>query len=324
MTAQGQPLTRPTLSIVIPTRNRPEFAANCVSKVLGCAPGEFELILVDQSDGAETGQALAFASSDARFRYLPSGTRGAGAARNAGIEQAQGDLVAFTDDDCIVAPDWVRGIRRIFDSDKRIDAMFGRVRAPAGPPGTWAATFAASPRDLPPSGYPPFPRGWGMSANLACRREVFDKIGTFDPNFGPGSPLKAAEDSDLFIRMRKAGLNVVYAEEVCVEHVFLRGEETLRALLCGYYFSAAAVFVKHARMGDAAISGVLLRLAVRLLARGCLRLLQFRGFDELKNFACLIRGALASFGYRIDADRRLYLAPGVDPRASRATPAAGG
>jgi glycosyltransferase involved in cell wall biosynthesis len=279
-----------------------------VSKVLGCEPCDFELILVDQSDGPETAQALSLVRSDQRFRYLSSATRGAAAARNVGIEHARGDIVAFTDDDCIVAPDWVRGILRVFESDEELDVMFGRVSAPGIPPGTWAATFAASLRQLPASGYPPFPDGWGISANLACRRRVFDKIGRFDPLLGPGSPLKAAEDFDLFIRMRKAGLKIINAEEVCVDHVGFRGDWALRKLMSGYYFSTGAALVKHVRMGDAALLGVLAQLGAKVFVRMCKRLVRLRGRGEMMNLAFLIGGALTSFRYRIDYDRQLYIA----------------
>jgi len=309
-------LTRPALSIVIPTRNRPEAAASCVSRVLDCEPGDFELILVDQSDGPETEKALAFAATDPRVRYLRSSLRGAAAARNAGIEQSQGELIAFTDDDCIVAPDWVRGIRQVFDSDQTIEAMFGRVAVPPAPPGTWAAGFAASPKETQWCGYPRFPDGWGMSANMACRRHVFDTTGTFDQLLGPGSPLKASEDFDFFIRMRKAGIKIVDAEQVSVDHVGYRGGHDLHKLLCGYFFSVGAAFLKHVRRGEGALLAILARRSARLLAGGCKQLLLGKGSGGLHNFACLMRGTFTSFRYKIDHKGQLYIAPVVVLRES--------
>jgi len=309
-------LKRPALSIVIPTRNRPEAAASCVSRMLKCEPGDFELILVDQSEGPETEKALAFAASDPRVRYLRSSLRGAAAARNVGIEQAQGELIAFTDDDCIVAPDWVRGIHQVFDSDQTIEAMFGRVAVPPPPPGTWAAGFAASPNEAQWCGYPRFPEGWGMSANMVCRRRVFDTTGTFDQLMGPGSPLKASEDFDLFIRMRKAGIKIVNAEQVTVDHVGFRGGRDLRNLVCGYFFSVGAAFIKHVRLGEVALLAILARRGARLLASGCKQLLLGNGVGGLRNFACLMRGTFASFRYNIDQKGQLYIAPVVVPRES--------
>ncbi len=297
----------PPLSIVIPTRNRPESAADCVSRVLASEPGEFELILVDQSDGPETKNALASAVSDARFHYLQSTTRGAAAARNVGIEQARGDVIAFTDDDCRVAADWIRGIRQLFASKPEIDVMFGRVTVPPGPPGAWAPGFAASSNHQQRYGYPAFPGGWGMSANLACRRAVLERTGGFDPLLGPGSPLKAAEDFDLFIRMRKAGLKIVNVEEVAVDHVGFREERELQTLICGYNFSTGATLMKHVRMGEVALLAVLARHGAKLLARGCKRVLLFQGFGAIRELGCLVRGACASFRYRIDRERQLYL-----------------
>jgi glycosyltransferase involved in cell wall biosynthesis len=301
-------MAQPSLSIVIPTRNRPESAARCVSIVLDSEPRDFELLLVDQSDGPETAQAVAFAGSDARFHYLHSVTRGAASARNAGIERARGDIIAFTDDDCCVAPGWVRGIRRVFEWDSEVAAMFGRVALPAGPPGTWAASFAASSREQPRRGYPRFPAEWGISANMACRREVFDKIGVFDPLFGPGAPLMAAEDFDLIIRMRKAGLKIIHAQEVSVDHVGLRRERAVSAILCGYHFSVGAALLKHVRMGDLALLGIFARFAAEIFGRACKHLVESRRPRGLKHLLYLLRGALTSFRYRIDLDRQLYIA----------------
>jgi glycosyltransferase involved in cell wall biosynthesis len=289
--------------------------------VLDCEPRDFELLLVDQSDGPETTQAVAFAGSDPRFHYLHSVTRGAASARNAGIERARGDIIAFTDDDCSVAPDWVRGIRRVFERDREVAVMFGRVALPAGPPGTWAASFAAASREQPRRGYPRFPAEWGISANMACRRHVFDSIGLFDPLLGPGAPLMAAEDFDLIIRIRKAGLKIINAEEVSVDHVGLRRERALTAVLCGYHFSVGAVLLKHARMGDFALLGIFARFAAEILARACRHLVESRRPIGLKHLLYLLSGALASFRYRIDLDRQLYIAGPVRKLRSDTPPA---
>jgi GT2 family glycosyltransferase len=275
--------------------------------VLDSDRGDFELLLVDQSDGPETAQVVAFAGSDARFHYLHSATRGAASARNAGIERARGEIIAFTDDDCRVARGWVSGIRRVFAEDEEVAVMFGRVVLPAGPPGTWAASFAAASRETPQRGYPRFPAEWGISANMACRREVFDKIGLFDPLFGPGAPLMAAEDFDLLIRMRKAGLKIINAEEVSVVHVGLRRERAVSAVLCGYHFSVGAALLKHVRMGDLALLGIFARFAAEIFARACRHLVESRRPRGLKHLVYLLRGALTSFRYRIDLDRQLYI-----------------
>lgn len=297
------------------------MAARCVETVLRCEAGDFELILVDQTDGPATANAVAAARSDERFHYLPSSTRGAATARNVGILQARAPIVAFTDDDCRVAPDWVSGIRRVFERDAGLDALFGRVAVPEGGVGSWAAGFAASPRELPPRVYPRFPEEWGISANMACRREVFDRIGMFDPLLGPGSRLRAAEDTDLLIRLHKSGAKIVYAEEVKVDHHGFREGKTLQELMRGYHFAVGAVMVKHARMGDRALLRLFLRLAARTLGSACKELVRTGRPRGAGNFLNLLAGALASFRYDVDARRQLYVERAQKPRPEeRAAP----
>src|SRR5713226_3277827 len=93
-----------TISINIPTRNRPAHAAACVETALATS-GFDEVILIDQSDGPATEEALS-KIQDPRFRYVRTPTRGVTIARNIGIELSKGTIIACTDDDCRVAPDW--------------------------------------------------------------------------------------------------------------------------------------------------------------------------------------------------------------------------
>jgi subfamily B ATP-binding cassette protein MsbA len=297
----------PFLSIIVPTRGRPERAAECVARILRSHPGDFELLLVDQSEGPETLQAVAADAGDPRFRHIRSSTRGAASARNVGIQHARGGILAFTDDDCDVSLDWVAAMHRIFALDESVDVVFGRVFVPNPPPGGWAARFDASPRELPAKGYPSLPDEWGISANMACRREVFEKVGMFDPVFGPGAPLRAAEDFDLFIRMRGAGVRIVNAREVTVDHVGYREGHALKVLMRGYYFSAGAVLMKHARLGELALLGIFGRLAATLLGRVLGDLFRSGRPTGAMGLLYLLLGGLASFRYAIDGRSRLFV-----------------
>src|SRR5262245_3707531 len=90
--------SRLSVTVVVPTRNRADHAAACVATILKNA-GFDELIVVDQSDGPETRQALT-SFDDTRLHYVQTDTRGVTSARNIGIELSRSSIVAFTDDDC--------------------------------------------------------------------------------------------------------------------------------------------------------------------------------------------------------------------------------
>src|SRR2546428_96988 len=116
-----------TVSVVIPTRNRGSLIEETIRSLLAMSHRDFELIVVDQSTNERTREAVeAVAGSDPRVRVCRSMTVGSSAARNVGASESQGDVVAYTDDDCIVAPGWLNGILEEF-VEPRVAAVFGRL-----------------------------------------------------------------------------------------------------------------------------------------------------------------------------------------------------
>src|SRR5579885_615874 len=100
----------PTVSVVVPTRNRPGHVVPCAESILTNADA-LEVIFVDQSDDSQTADALA-TIQDPRLRCVRSEQRGVTKGRNLGIELSKGEIVAFTDDDCRARADWVASLAR--------------------------------------------------------------------------------------------------------------------------------------------------------------------------------------------------------------------
>src|SRR5688572_29100332 len=109
--------TMPQIAVAIPTRNRPDHAEPCVRTVLANPEPDLEVILIDQSNDDATELAVADHRTDPRFRYVRTSSLGASHARNLGLQLSTAPIVAFTDDDCRVAPDWLARIRTIFEAD---------------------------------------------------------------------------------------------------------------------------------------------------------------------------------------------------------------
>jgi glycosyltransferase involved in cell wall biosynthesis len=298
----------PTVTAVVPTRNRPQHAIPCARSILQNAD-VLEVIFVDQSDDRKTEEALA-TISDPRLVYVRSDLRGVTNGRNVGIERSKGDIVAFTDDDCRAAPDWVRTTAQIFAADSAVAVVCGRVHVPPEIESQgYACGFEPQERDWQHR-YPPTDRDWGITANMSLRRSMLDRIGLFDPFLGAGAPLRSGGEPDFLFRALKQGFKVVNAKEVLVEHLGVRapGEETAR-LLKNYASGTGAAFFKYVRLGD--LDGIALYL--RHLA-GCGQLM-FTNVVHLHRpigigyTLAFVSGSLASLGYRVDRGRRLYVQP---------------
>src|SRR5262245_6004430 len=97
------------LSVVMPTRNRGSRIVPAVESVLRQAACDFELVLVDQSTDGASAAALRASGLDTtgRLIYQRSESVGISRARNEGIARCRGEIIAFTDDDCIVPEDWL-------------------------------------------------------------------------------------------------------------------------------------------------------------------------------------------------------------------------
>ena len=195
-------------SVVIPTFRRPEMLARVLEalahQTLPCH--EFEILVCDDAGSEETrAQVSQFAESHAvTIAYMSAATpqRGPAAMRNVGWRAARGAVIAFTDDDTIPEPDWLRqGLIAL--ADDAADAASGRVIVPLPDDPT---DYERDATRLEGAGF--------VTANCFCRRDVLQSLGGFDPRF------RAAwrEDSDLFFNLIGRGFEVVYAMDAVVVH----------------------------------------------------------------------------------------------------------
>lgn len=110
-----------TVSVAIPTKDRPAELAACVRSVLAQEPPPEEIIIVDQSAfRADTALAAMCGDADVplRYEYAPE-VSGAAAARNRAASLAGSDVVLFLDDDVELLPGYLAAVRAVFDADER-------------------------------------------------------------------------------------------------------------------------------------------------------------------------------------------------------------
>ncbi len=295
------------LSVVVCTRNRGAQVLPTVESILRNPAGDWELIIIDQSVEHDTERALESAGllTDPRLTYRRTTTTGISRSRNEGVRCAQGSMVAFTDDDCLVPPNWTAELIRTFESEPKLAVLYATVRASSEAEKGWIPEFHPL-QEGPVALSSHVVRSLGLTANFAARRSVFDITGPFDEFLGTGGALASGEDVDFGYRALRRGLQVYTAREPAITHCGLRQGSAISALGSRYLEGMAAVCLKQARCGDV---GMLLPVAREFwmwFAAGTANLVRGRRPSGYRAANGLLRGAVRSFGYRVDTQRRLY------------------
>jgi len=305
-------MTEPTpVSAVICTRNRPDLIGTAVRSVLANTYPSFDLLVIDQSTDGRTGDVVRELQSEhSNLRYLHTDKPGLSRAYNIGIRETTGQILAFTDDDCVAPSEWISKIVSSFSAEEDAELLYGQVLLPPA--------LADRPDDVPTLA---IDRPWmqnrkaspfvlyGMGANFAARRSLFARIGYFDEILGGGGPLKSSQDFDLQYRAYVGGVTTCYRPEVQVDHYGLRTLEQWPTTHVAYGTGDGAFYAKHARCGDLYALRMLLVLLLRLSLREALYVVGIRRtFSRGLYLKGVFAGVRASFGFRVDATSRLYVA----------------
>ncbi|ORA02102.1 glycosyltransferase family 2 protein [Mycolicibacterium bacteremicum] len=222
----------PPISVVLCTRERPEDLAGALASLSTLDYPDFEIIVVDNAPVTDATARVVAGAADARIRRVLEPVAGLSNARNAGLRAARHDIVAFTDDDVVVDPYWLRGLAGGFERSEEVACVCGMV--PSGELRTaaqayfdqrvsWAATLIPRSYSLaePPPDLPLFPFQVGMygtGANFAISRSAAAELGGFDEALGAGTSTKGGEDIDMFFRLVAAGHTLVNEPAAIVWH----------------------------------------------------------------------------------------------------------
>ena len=204
--------------------------------------------------------------------------------------------------------DWLRSIVTAFAQDPEGDLLYGQV-VPAYPAGDGTALtpYLLIPEPVRLSRRDGF-RVFGMGANFAARRRLFDAIGGFDEILGGGGPLRSSQDYDLAYRTYRAGRVILLRPEVTLRHDGRREAEDWPALLLNYGIGDGAFYTKHVRCRDP----YALLLLTRRLGRTGLSHLVKRAQRRHGAGGSYVRGMFVgireSFKFGVDRDTRLYAA----------------
>ncbi len=210
-------------SVVVATYNRGELLERVTGRLVSQSVARecYEVILVDDgsTDGtAERGIALA---RERGIRYVRQENRGAAAARNRGIREAQGQTVAFTDDDCLVPADWLERLADGYARHPEVAGIGGGIvpQAEALEQSALARYERHVTREVYGARDEEVLGGYecpaGATNNMSYRRAVLEEVGGFDEGF---PPRVWGEDADLKWRITQGGARLLYVP-VDVVHV---------------------------------------------------------------------------------------------------------
>ena len=239
---------RPRFSVIVPTHRRPEQLAQCLDALgrLDYPRDGYEVVIVDDGSGAPLADVIARARGHVDVTLIVSPeNRGPARARNLGAAAARGELLAFTDDDCAPAADWLRVLDACLAVDP--DALIGGRTVNGLADNHYAAAsqllidyLYEYYHDRANGGDGPRARFF-TSNNLALSATGFREAGAFDETF----PLAAAEDREFCDRWLHQGRRMRYAPEAIIRH---------------YHHSSLRMFWRqHAHYGRGALSYHILR-----------------------------------------------------------------
>ncbi len=192
-------------SVVVPTRDRPALLDACLHALLAqdMDPATYEIIVVDDAAREETErQVQSFSGRGVAVRYVrTAGARGPAAARNLGWHAARGDIVAFTDDDCVPDPSWLRA------------GIAGFVDGVAGVSGQTIVPLKNIPTDYEYNAAQ-LAHSEFVTANCFYRRRELVAAGGFDERFS----LAWREDTDMYFTLLARNARLVHEPAARVTH----------------------------------------------------------------------------------------------------------
>ncbi len=240
------------ISLVVATLNRGDRLEACLRAIaaIDLDPRCWELVVADNGSTDATAEVIRAARKymPTTIKYVFEPARGASAARNSGTAVSVGQIVAYTDDDCYVAPDFLSKILAAFDADPELGWVTGRVELfdPSDDPAT--TNPSRIPLHFRPKQYRLTEEVIG--ANLALRRKAFEQVEGYDENLGAGAPLAAAEDLDVIARISAHGWGGAYNPDIVLSHHHGRKTADIKKLFRQYSIGRGAYTIKYLYRGQ--------------------------------------------------------------------------
>jgi len=248
--------TLPLVTVAVCTRDRTVDLALCLQALSCLDYPALDILVVDNAPSSDATERLV-RTAYPNVRYVCEPRPGLDWARNRAIIEARGEIIAYTDDDVVVDPGWVKALATVFAENPEVMAVTGLV-VPYELETEAQILFEMS------GGFGRgFERKWyrvdqdskmpwaylgtgqfGTGANMAYRRSLFDQVGYFDPALDVGTVTNGGGDLEMFFRVLKEGHTLVYEPSAIVRHRHRRDYEKLRSQLTNNSTGLYSYFVR--------------------------------------------------------------------------------
>jgi len=254
------PLRQPGLSVIVATCANDLRTTRCVHALLACGYENLEVVVAENRPAGSTVRvtlAREFAA-EARVRVIDVPRPGLSNARNAGIDAACGEIVAFIDDDVLVDKRWAYTVAQAFD-EPSVACVTGLI-VPLSLGNSAQALFdefAGFGKGLETRAFelgggrlegPLFPYAagtFGSGANTAIRTSIARALGGFESTLGAGTPARGGEDLDMYVRLLLRGERLVYEPSAIVFHEHPSDREGVRERVFGYGVGLTAMLTRQ-------------------------------------------------------------------------------
>jgi len=239
------------ISLIICTRNRVQSLPVALHSVAvaaaACPQAHVEIVIVDNGSSDGTHEAtLAWARTwdpNRMLKYVFEPREGLSIARNTGIHNASGDIIAFTDDDCTLTEGYFHDLMAHASQDRQAVIRGGRIEL--GDPTDLPFTIKVEGHSARLE-HGTHPGGFISGCNMTMSRDVVRRLGLFDERFGVGSAFRSAEDTDYVYRALLAGVAVEYVPDMAVLHFHRRRTpDEIRLVHAAYQFGNGALYAKY-------------------------------------------------------------------------------
>lgn len=250
--------TAPLVSVVVCTRDRTEELQRCLAGLLLLDYPRYEIVVVDNAPRttATADMIRQRFARESKLFCVREDRPGLSWARNCGLQHAQGEFVAYTDDDAVADRHWLAELISGFYSAENIGCVTGSI-VPGEletPAQVWFEEFGGlckargfasryfnlfTHRPYDPL-FPYLTSKFGAGVNMAFRTSVLRLLGGFDPTLGSGTPAYGGDDFEKFFQVIMHGYTLVFQPAALMRHFHRRDTAKLRQHLygCGIAFTA--------------------------------------------------------------------------------------